>query len=165
MGPNRYSFSDPSDVKIIYELGGKFIKSEFYHPLMATNPDDQNIFAIRDPEMHKGRRRKIANLYSMSTMLSYESAVERMNKLCLSKLTDFASKSRKFSLPEFLQWYAFDVIGDITVRIDVSYSLARDLRAAVQPVIPIYGEWWRFYRNAQDYACGQQLLGLHGNHS
>ncbi|OAL54679.1 cytochrome protein [Pyrenochaeta sp. DS3sAY3a] len=114
MGPNRYSFSDPSDVKIIYELGGKFIKSEFYHPLMAPNPDDQNIFTIRDPALHKARRRKIANLYSMSTMVSYEGAVDRMNIICMDKLTDFASTNRKFSLPDFLQWYAFDVIGEIT---------------------------------------------------
>lgn len=118
MGPNRYSFSDPSDVKIIYELGGKFIKSEFYHPLMAPNPDDQNIFTIRDPALHKARRRKIANLYSMSTMVSYEGAVDRMNIICMDKLTDFASTNRKFSLPDFLQWYAFDVIGEITVNIN-----------------------------------------------
>ncbi|KAL6703106.1 hypothetical protein ACN47E_010243 [Coniothyrium glycines] len=114
MGPNRYSFSDPSDVKIIYELGGKFIKSEFYHPLMAPNPDLQNIFTIRDPSLHKVRRRTIANLYSMSTMVSYEGAVERMSKICIDKLTGFAQKNRKVSLPDFLQWYAFDVIGEIT---------------------------------------------------
>ncbi|KAH7089414.1 cytochrome P450 [Paraphoma chrysanthemicola] len=114
MGPNRYSFSDPRDVRIIYELGGKFIKSEFYHPLLAPKPDDQNIFAIRDPAVHKARRRKIANLYSMSTMVSYEGAVDRMNKICMGKLTALASKGRKFSLPNFLQWYAFDVIGEIT---------------------------------------------------
>ncbi|UPX09407.1 uncharacterized protein EKO05_0000097 [Ascochyta rabiei] len=114
IGPNRYSFSDPSDVKIIYELGSKFTKTEYYHPLLAPNPDDQNIFAIRDPAFHKMRRRKIANLYSMSTIVSYEGAVDRMNKICMDKLKKYAIEDRELSLPDFLQWYAFDVIGDIT---------------------------------------------------
>ncbi|KAH7112072.1 cytochrome P450 [Dendryphion nanum] len=114
MGPNRYSFSDPSDVKMIYELGGKSIKSRFYEPLLASDPEKQNIFTMRDPIRHKDRRRKIANLYSMSTMVAYESAVDKMNSVCVSKLSQFAKEKRKISLPDFMQYYAFDVIGEIT---------------------------------------------------
>ncbi|KAH6708915.1 cytochrome P450 [Leptodontidium sp. MPI-SDFR-AT-0119] len=114
VGPSRYSFSSPADDKVIYELGGKFIKSEFYEPLLAAEPDMQNIFTIRDPNLHKERRRKIANLYSMSTMVSYEDAVNRMNVICMRKLKQFASENRRISLPDFMQFYAFDVIGEIT---------------------------------------------------
>ena len=117
VGPTRYSFSNPADVKVIYELGGKFIKTEFYEPLKSPKPEQQNIFAIRDPNYHKDRRRKIANLYSMSTMVSYEDAVNRMNIICMRKLTEFANEARRVSLPDFMQYYAFDVIGEITVRL------------------------------------------------
>ena len=117
VGPTRYSFSNPADVKVIYELGGKFFKTEFYEPLKSPEPEQQNIFAIRDPNYHKDRRRKIANLYSMSTMVSYEDAVNRMNTICMRKLTEFANEARRVSLPDFMQYYAFDVIGEITVRL------------------------------------------------
>ncbi|KAF2008784.1 cytochrome P450 [Aaosphaeria arxii CBS 175.79] len=114
VGPNRYSFSNPADIKIIYELGGKFTKTEFYKPLLAEEPDKQNIFALMDAKVHKERRRKIANLYSMSIMISYEVAVDRMTEVCMRKLSEFASKKGQISMPQFMQYYAFDVIGEIT---------------------------------------------------
>lgn len=52
----------------------------------------------------------------MSTMVSYEDAVDRMTAICIRKLTEFATDKRRFAFPEFMQYYAFDVIGEITVR-------------------------------------------------
>jgi cytochrome P450 len=115
VGPNRYSFSDPADVKVIYELGGQFTKTAFYNPLLAADPEKRNLFTLRDPVVHKDRRRKIANLYSMSTMVDYEGAVDRMTEICIRKLSQFVQEHRKISLPKFMQFYAFDVIGEITV--------------------------------------------------
>lgn len=117
LGPNRYSFSETADVKTIYDLGGKFFKTEYYEPLSSPNPDQRNIFTIRDANMHKERRRKVASLYSMSTMVSYEDAVNEMTKVCLQKLRQFAAEGTLRSLPTFMQYYAFDVIGMITVRL------------------------------------------------
>lgn len=122
VGPNRYSFRDPADVKIIYALGGNFIKTEYYEPLHADIPDHQNIFTIRDPNKHKERRRKITNLYSMSTMVNYEGAVDRMTSVCMRKMYQFADENRTISLPDFMQYYAFDVIGEITVRLMFAQS-------------------------------------------
>ncbi|KAJ4290360.1 hypothetical protein N0V90_010576 [Kalmusia sp. IMI 367209] len=110
MGPNRYSFTRPQDIKVIYELGGSFAKSAYYSPL----GDPPNLFAMRDRNEHKDRRRKISSLFTMSTIISYEDAVDRMTRVCIRKLRQFADENRLFSLPQFAQYYAFDVIGEIT---------------------------------------------------
>ncbi|KAJ5182091.1 hypothetical protein N7449_012238 [Penicillium cf. viridicatum] len=115
VGPNRYSFSRPEDVKLIYELGGKFSKTQYYDTLSPTEREKQNIFTIRENNYHKERRKKIATLYTMSTMVSYEEAVDKMTKVCVRKMRQFADENRLISIPDFMQYYAFDVIGEITV--------------------------------------------------
>ena len=51
----------------------------------------------------------------MSTMIAYESAVDRMTAVCLRKLGQIGREERSLSVPRFMQYYAFDVIGEITV--------------------------------------------------
>ncbi|KAH7237944.1 cytochrome P450 [Fusarium solani] len=114
VGPNRYSVSQPKDVKTIYELGGKFTKSDYYKPLLNPNPEEQNIFPIQDNERHKERRRRISPLYTMSSMVSYEPAVDDMTAVCMRKLYQFAEEGRLIDIPHWMQYYAFDVIGEIT---------------------------------------------------
>ncbi|KAH7146836.1 cytochrome P450 [Dactylonectria estremocensis] len=114
VGLNRYSVSQPSDVKTIYELGGKFTKSDYYKPLLNPIRDEQNIFPIQDNELHKDRRRKISPLYTMSSMVSYEEAVDEMTRVCMRKMHQFAEEGRLIEIPHWMQFYAFDVIGEIT---------------------------------------------------
>ncbi|GAB1203804.1 hypothetical protein APSETT445_002444 [Aspergillus pseudonomiae] len=101
---------DPQDVKKIYGFGADFPKSEFYDSL----GDPKNIFTVRDNEDHKDRRRKVASLYTMSAMVAYEDAVDRMTTLCIKKMNELAANRKLVSIPKFMQFYAFDVIGEIT---------------------------------------------------
>ncbi|OKP06708.1 Pisatin demethylase [Penicillium subrubescens] len=114
IGPNRYSFTLPQAVKKIYELGGKFEKSQYYSPLLSPDPATQHIFPMLDNERHKDRRRKISALYTMSTMVSYENAVDKLNEVCIRKIHQFAEERRLIDIPHWMQYYAFDVIGEIT---------------------------------------------------
>lgn len=50
----------------------------------------------------------------MSTMAAYKSAVDRMTAVCLNKLGQIGL-GRLVSVPQFMQYYAFDIIGEITV--------------------------------------------------
>lgn len=61
------------------------------------------------------RRKKLSNLYSMISMVSYEDAVDRMNAVCTRKRSDLAERRDKVVVPEFMQYYAFDVIDEITI--------------------------------------------------
>ncbi|KAJ5438086.1 Cytochrome P450E-classgroup I [Penicillium daleae] len=51
----------------------------------------------------------------MSTVVNYEGAVEKMNVVLMRKFREFAETKRLVQLPVFLQYYAFDVIGYITM--------------------------------------------------
>ena len=117
VAPNRYSFSRPEDVKLIYSPGSKFPKSKYYEA--SGNPHQTNIFSTRDMADHSDRRRKVASLYTMSTMVAYESAVDRMTAVCLRKLGQIGREERPLSVPQFMQYYAFDVIGEITVSLRI----------------------------------------------
>lgn len=128
VGPNRYSISLPSGVKTLYELGGKYSKSDYYKPVQLREPDRQNIFAIQDNDLHKDRRRKISSLYTMSSMVSYEKAVDEMTRLCIRKMHQYAEQGRLINIPQWMQYYAFDVIGEITVRCTYSAWLPLNLR-------------------------------------
>ncbi|KAJ5520869.1 Cytochrome P450 E-class group I [Penicillium fimorum] len=48
-------------------------------------------------------------------MVNYEGAVEKMNVILMRKFREFAETKRLVELPIFLQYYAFDVIGYITM--------------------------------------------------
>ncbi|KAG2419172.1 hypothetical protein HFD88_002278 [Aspergillus terreus] len=50
----------------------------------------------------------------MSTMVSYETAVDKLNEVCIRKISQFAEERRLVDIPHWMQYYAFDVIGEIT---------------------------------------------------
>jgi hypothetical protein len=53
----------------------------------------------------------------MTTLLSYEAFVDECNRELCEKLRGFEREGRKICVPEWMQFYAFDVIGAITVSI------------------------------------------------
>ncbi|SPN96513.1 related to cytochrome P450 CYP3/CYP5/CYP6/CYP9 subfamilies [Cephalotrichum gorgonifer] len=50
----------------------------------------------------------------MSSMVSYEKAVDDMTTICIRKMHQFAEDGRLTDVPHWMQYYAFDVIGEIT---------------------------------------------------
>lgn len=51
----------------------------------------------------------------MSTLLSYEQFVDRCNKTLVDKLGEIArSPKPSFDVAKYMQFYAFDVIGEIS---------------------------------------------------
>ncbi|KAJ5857905.1 hypothetical protein N7455_008799 [Penicillium solitum] len=113
IAPNRYSFNTPEALKAIYASTGGFAKSDWY--AAAGHPDRPNILNMQDTRRHAENKRKIVGLYTMSTMVNYEGAVEKMNVVLMRKFREFAETKRLVRLPTFLQYYAFDIIGNITM--------------------------------------------------
>lgn len=60
-------------------------------------------------------RRKVASLYSMTSLVSYEPYVDNCVDLLNDHFNKFAESSSDIDLAHWLQCYAFDVIGEITV--------------------------------------------------
>lgn len=115
LAPNRYSIADPSCVRAIYGIGSKFSKSDYYHPF--GNPDTlhKDLFSEQRNVVHAESRRKQAGMYSTSSLKNYEPFVDSVNATFLDKLGEFAKTGQAFKLFSYLQFYAFHVIGEITI--------------------------------------------------
>ncbi|KAK5128187.1 hypothetical protein LTR08_004078 [Meristemomyces frigidus] len=115
LAPNRYSIADPSCVRAIYGIGSKFSKSDYYHPFGNPDTSHKDIFSERSNEVHSANRRKQANMYSMTSLKNYEPFVDRVNSTFFGKLKEFSETGQSFDLFTWMQFYAFDVIGEITI--------------------------------------------------
>jgi hypothetical protein len=75
----------------------------------------QTIFATQDASVHRALRKPIANLYSMSTLVSFESHVNLTMAHFFDRLdTLFVGPGAVCDLGVWLQFFAWDVIGNLT---------------------------------------------------
>jgi hypothetical protein len=116
IAPNRYSITDPAAFKTIYGHGSKFIKSKFYYAFGHPDLTKLDLFSERDIANHALKRRRVSSLYSVTSLLSYEHFVDQNNLQLCNKLEEFANTGRVFNVPIWMQYYAFDVIGSISVN-------------------------------------------------
>ncbi|KAB5545499.1 cytochrome P450 oxidoreductase [Coniochaeta sp. 2T2.1] len=116
IAPDEYSIDDPDAAREIYGLGGQFIKSEWY--IASGNADPHaipDLFSDRNAKRHAVNRRKVASLYSMSSLVKMEGFVNECTDLLVSKLRKSAQLGESVDVAHWLQCYAFDVIGHITL--------------------------------------------------
>lgn len=73
-----------------------------------------NLFSDRNMKNHADNRRKVANFYSMTTLLKMEPSVDSCIEIVLQRFDEFSSSKRSINMHHWLQCYAFDVIGLIT---------------------------------------------------
>lgn len=73
-----------------------------------------NTFSTRDPQEHRDQKRKIANAYSLSNLLQSEDAIDSCSVLFMDRLGDFVARGEPVDLGAWLQYYAFDVVGEVT---------------------------------------------------
>lgn len=72
-----------------------------------------NLFSTRDPEYHRIEKRKVGHAYSLPSLLQSEAAIDSCLELFMSRLTSLA-KAGPVDLGAWLQYFAFDVVGEIT---------------------------------------------------
>ena len=71
---------------------------------------------ITDEDAHKAAKRPIAHAYAMTSLLDYEPFVDSTSKVLVERLTTlYADTGKLCDFGEWLQWYAFDVIGEMTM--------------------------------------------------
>ena len=74
-----------------------------------------DVFATRDENVHRMMKRPIANIYSMSNLVSFEPYVDSTMGYFFERLEElFVDKGRKLDLGHWLQLFAFDVMGEMT---------------------------------------------------
>jgi hypothetical protein len=112
LGPKLYSIAAPE--KAVYGIGSKMPKSKWYEGWKHPSPDRWTLFPDQNIKRHSETRRKFQSLYSMSSLLSYESYVDECTEILVQRLSELACKGASINFTHWLRCYAFDVIGDIT---------------------------------------------------
>ncbi|KAJ9611683.1 hypothetical protein H2200_004867 [Cladophialophora chaetospira] len=116
IGPNHVSIADPSMIPIIYGTKENFTKTGFY-PIQSISwkkRPELNLFSTRDPEYHRIEKRKVGAAYSLPNLLQSEAAIDSCVELFMDRLHEFASKKEPVDLGAWLQYFAFDVVGEVT---------------------------------------------------
>ncbi|KAJ6058806.1 uncharacterized protein N7446_008389 [Penicillium canescens] len=121
LGPNVVSVSDPNAVKVIYAINAGFVKSHFYtvqKPIAQDGTPLEGLFSTTDEKYHAKLRRAISSAYAMSTLVQFEPLVDSTTTIFLDQLSArYANKANPdevCDLGAWLQYYAFDVIGELT---------------------------------------------------
>ncbi|KAI9798293.1 MAG: hypothetical protein M1833_004865 [Piccolia ochrophora] len=117
LGPNVLSFGDPQALKTIYGLKKGFVKSEFYPVQQSVSKGQRlpSLFSTTNEDFHAALRRSVNSAFSMSTLLQYEQFVDSTTEVFLDQIEQrFARTGAICDLSRWLQYYAFDVIGELT---------------------------------------------------
>ncbi|KAK1842043.1 cytochrome p450 pisatin [Colletotrichum chrysophilum] len=112
IAPGQYSIDSLDAAKTIYGHGSHFAKNEWYLPW--GNPALSNLFNELNPKVHSAMRRQVANVYSMSNMVSYEPYVDECTDIFAQRFSEISDEGRVIDLGHWFQCYALDVIGKIT---------------------------------------------------
>lgn len=114
LGPNMFSIDDPAAVKVIYGIGSKFPKSDWYYAWQNPDPTQYTLFADQDSKRHAATRKRFQNLYSNTSLVSYEGFVDECADIFVQRLREMARRGKAVDMGHWFQCYAFDVIACIT---------------------------------------------------
>ncbi|OWP00859.1 hypothetical protein B2J93_2552 [Marssonina coronariae] len=114
IGPGEYTVDDVEAARTIYQHGSSFRKSSWYWAWMPPDQEKASLFSDMNPHRHAQQRRKFASLYSMSALLGYEPFVDNCTSLLTQRFSELSRTDTVIDLQNWMQCYAFDVIGEIT---------------------------------------------------
>lgn len=84
-----------------------------------------NIFAEPNPHIHAQARRKVAAAYSMTNLVQLEPFIDKCSAVLRDRLEEFARSGTAVEISHWMQCYAFDVIGMMTVGSSAVATLLR----------------------------------------
>jgi cytochrome P450 len=113
LAPNRYSINDPEATRVLLGHHNALNKSNYYIPF--GDPSMTNAFTELDIHTHAKIRRPTAHLYANTNLLSYEPFVDACNSILVKRLREYSWTGKPLDVRELMQYYAFDVIGEITM--------------------------------------------------
>lgn len=128
LGPNVVSVSGSARyIAQIYGIGKGLVKSDFYSCFqnIVNGRRAASLVAVTDETEHAKAKRLVAHAYSLSTLVEYEGLVDQTVDVFLTTLEDrfttaasttkdASSTAPVLDLGRYLQFFAFDVIGELT---------------------------------------------------
>lgn len=117
IGPNCVSICKPDVISTIYGIQKGYIKSDFYAVWqnMISGKRSPSLVFTTDEQAHATLRRPVAGAFALSTLVEFEPLIDSTTAVFLTRLDGlFASTGKVCDLGTWLQWFAFDVIGELT---------------------------------------------------
>ncbi|KAJ5749213.1 Cytochrome P450 [Penicillium nucicola] len=116
LGPNVISVRNLDALKMIYGINKGYQKTDFYcvQQQLAKGRPTPTLFTTTDEEFHAAIKRPISSAYSMSTLTEFEPFVDKTISTLFKKLDGFVESGSVCDIAAWLQYYAFDVIGELT---------------------------------------------------
>ncbi|KAL2813217.1 cytochrome P450 [Aspergillus cavernicola] len=117
MGPNMVSIADPAAIPTLYTPRAGFPKSKFYRAFIPYTKGGSlpAIFTAQDEALHKQLKSPIANLYSLTNVVTLEPFVNLALQMLKNGLDKrFVDADKEFDLGDWLQYFAFETMGTMT---------------------------------------------------
>ncbi|KAK4549808.1 hypothetical protein LTR36_005109 [Oleoguttula mirabilis] len=117
IGPNCVSISKPDMIQSIYGIQKGYVKSDFYAVWqnIVNGKRTPSLVFTTDEAQHAIMKRPVAPAFSLSTLVEFEPLIDSTTAVFLSRLDElYASSGKVCDLGQWLQWYAFDVIGALS---------------------------------------------------
>lgn len=117
LGPNSLSFADPKALPIIYGLNKGMTKSNFYpvQQPIAKGVRIHSLFSTTDEDYHAKYRRCVNGAFAMTNLRGYEPLVDSTTDAFVEQsLERYCDHDKDCQLYRWLQFYALDVIGELT---------------------------------------------------
>ncbi|EXJ59424.1 uncharacterized protein A1O5_12305 [Cladophialophora psammophila CBS 110553] len=115
IGPNEISVSDPGALKVIYGAGTKFTKTSWYPSWsMGGQSGKYDVFSDPTTEGHAASKRMVSHSYSMAAVNELDLFVQRPVDRLLQRFGEHTDGGTPMNLADWLQWFAFDVIGEVS---------------------------------------------------
>lgn len=114
LGPHLHSIASPD--RQVYGITSRMAKGSWYDGWRHPDPNRWTLFPVRDMALHANARRIFSPVYAMSTVIRLESYVDTCVALFEGSLQRHIVTGERFDMAKWLQFYAFDVIGEITYR-------------------------------------------------
>ncbi|KAJ5375210.1 hypothetical protein N7517_007216 [Penicillium concentricum] len=116
LGPNVVSVRNLDALKTIYGINKGYQKTNFYcvQQQLAKGRPTPTLFTTTDEAFHAAIKRPISSAYSMSTLTEFEPFVDKTIHTLFGRLDEFVAEAKVCDIAAWLQYYAFDVIGELT---------------------------------------------------
>lgn len=117
-------------------------QSDFYHVILPMSKGKvlPGVFATQDENMHRMLKKPIASTYSMTNLVSFESFVDSTIHCFFEQLDKrFVETGETCDWGTWLQYFAFDVVGEIT------FSKRLGFLEAGEDVDGIMGDIWHWF--------------------
>jgi hypothetical protein len=93
--------SDPKAIPLIYSIQQPLLKSDWYSTYRSE--DGPDLFTDDDENRHAAHRKLVGHIYTLSSMLKNESAIDDTNTLFMTRIGEFADRKEAFDFGKWLE--------------------------------------------------------------